>query len=259
MKPSGPERHGRFYATSERFYEGMLNAYDRSLKQVLARPRTTVIVAGLLLLATVYLYILIPKGFLPSEDIGQITGTTEAEQGISFEAMVGYHQALAAILRQDPNIRSFQSNVGAGGSRTGNYGTLTIYLKPRSERKMNPDEVIQKLRPKLATVPGIRVFLQNPPPIRIGGYSSKSQYQFALQSPDTNELYRYASDLEAKMRELPGLQDVSSDLQMKSPQIDIEINKDKASALGISAQQVENALSTAYAGTTDLHHPDPQQ
>ena len=248
MKPSGSERHGRFYAASERFYEGMLNTYDRSLKQVLARPRTTVIIAGLFFLATIYLYVLIPKGFLPSEDIGQITGTTEAEQGVSFEAMVEYHQALAAILRQDPNVRSFQSNVGAGGSRTGNYGTLTIYLKPRSERRMNPDEVIQKLRPKLATVPGIRVFLQNPPPIRIGGYSSKSQYQFALQSPDTNELYRYAFDLESKMRELPGLQDVSSDLQMKSPQIDIEINKDKASALGISAQQVENALSTAYAG-----------
>ena len=248
MKPSGSERHGRFYAASERFYEGMLNTYDRSLKQVLARPRTTVIVAGLLLLATIYLYVMIPKGFLPSEDIGQITGTTEAEQGVSFEAMVEYHQALAAILRQDPNVRSFQSNVGAGGSRTGNYGTLTIYLKPRSERKMNPDEVIQELRPKLATVPGIRVFLQNPPPIRIGGYSSKSQYQFALQSPDTKELYRYAFDLEARMRQLPGLQDVSSDLQMKNPQIDIEINRDKASALGVSAQQVENALSTAYAG-----------
>ncbi|MBA4389686.1 MAG: acriflavine resistance protein B [Syntrophus sp. (in: bacteria)] len=248
MKSSGSEKHGRFYAASERFYEGMLNTYDRSLKQVLARPRTTMIVAGLLLLATVYLYVIIPKGFLPSEDIGQITGITEAEQGVSFEAMVEYHQALAAILRQDPSVRSFQSNVGAGGSRTGNYGTLTIYLKPRSERKMNPDEVIQVLRPKLATVPGIKVFLQNPPPIRIGGYSSKSQYQFSLQSPDTSELYRYAYDLEARMRQLPGLQDVSSDLQMKNPQIDIEINRDKASALGVSAQQVEDALSTAYAG-----------
>ena len=248
MKPSGSEKHGRFYAVSERFYDRMLNTYDRSLKLVLARPRATMIIAGLLLLATVYLYVTIPKGFLPSEDIGQINGTTEAEQGVSFEAMVGYHQALAAILRQDPNVRSFQSNVGAGGARTGNYGTITIFLKPRSERRMNPDEVIQKLRPKLATVPGIRVFLQNPPPIRIGGYSSKSQYQFALQSPDTNELYRYASALEARMRQLPNLQDVSSDLQMKNPQIDIEINRDKASALGISAQQVENALSTAYAG-----------
>jgi HAE1 family hydrophobic/amphiphilic exporter-1 len=248
MKPSGAEKHGRFYAVSERFYDQMLVSYDRSLRLILARPRATMIIAGLLFLATVYLYLIIPKGFLPSEDIGQINGTTEAEQGVSFEAMVGYHQALTAILRQDPNVRSFQSNVGAGGARTGNYGTITIFLKPRSERRMNPDEVIQTLRPKLATVPGIRVFLQNPPPIRIGGYSSKSQYQFALQSPDTNELYRYASALEVRMRQLTNLQDVSSDLQMKNPQIEIEINKDKAATMGISAQQVENALATAYAG-----------
>jgi HAE1 family hydrophobic/amphiphilic exporter-1 len=248
LKPSGSERHGRLYVTAEHFFERMLHTYDRSLKQVLARPRATIIVAGLLLLATVYLFMTMPKGFLPSEDIGQINGTTEAEQGISFEAMVAYHQALAAILRQDPNVNSFQSNVGAGGTRTGNYGTFSIFLKPRSQRHLNPDEVIQELRPKLATVPGIRVFLQNPPPIRIGGYSSKSQYQFALQSPDTNDLYRYASVLESRVRQLPGLQDVSSDLQIKNPQVNIEINRDKASALGVSAQQVENALSTAYAG-----------
>jgi HAE1 family hydrophobic/amphiphilic exporter-1 len=245
MKPSGSERHGHLYAVSERFYERMLNTYDRSLKYVLSRPRSTVTVAGLLLLATIYLYVTIPKGFLPSEDIGQINGTTEAEQGISFEAMVGYHQALAAILRQDPNVRSFQSNVGG---RTGNSGSITIFLKPRSERRLNPDEIIQELRPKLASVPGIRVFLQNPPPIRIGGYSSKSQYQFALQSPDTKELYRNASALEGRMRQLPSLQDVSSDLQMQNPEVNIEINRDKASALGLAAQQVENALSTAYAG-----------
>ena len=209
----------------------MLNTYDQSLKQVMAHRRATIIVAGLLLVATVYLFVTMPKGFLPSEDTGQINGTTEAEQGISFEAMVAYHQVLATILRQDPNVKSFQSNVGAGGNRTGNYGTLSIFLKSRSQRRLSPDEVIQELRPKLATVPGIRVFLQNPPPIRIGGYSSKSQYQFALQSPDTNELYRDASLLEARMRQLPYLQDVSSDLQINNPQVNIEINRDKASAL----------------------------
>jgi HAE1 family hydrophobic/amphiphilic exporter-1 len=226
----------------------MLNTYDQSLKQVMAHRRATIIVAGLLVVATVYLFVTMPKGFLPSEDTGQINGTTEAEQGISFEAMVAYHQALATILRQDPNVKSFQSNVGAGGSRTGNYGTLSIFLKPRSQRRLSPDEVIQELRPKLATVPGIRVFLQNPPPIRIGGYTSKSQYQFALQSPDTNELYRDASLLEARMRQLPYLQDVSSDLQINNPQVNIEINRNKASVVGVSAQQIEDALSAAYAG-----------
>jgi HAE1 family hydrophobic/amphiphilic exporter-1 len=248
LKPSGSERHGRLYAISERFFERMLNTYDQSLKQVMAHRRATIIVAGLLLVATVYLFVTMPKGFLPSEDTGQINGTTEAEQGISFEAMVAYHQALATILRQDPNVKSFQSNVGAGGSRTGNYGTLSIFLKPRSQRRLSPDEVIQELRPKLATVPGIRVFLQNPPPIRIGGYTSKSQYQFALQSPDTNELYRDASLLEARMRQLPYLQDVSSDLQINNPQVNIEINRNKASVVGVSAQQIEDALSAAYAG-----------
>jgi HAE1 family hydrophobic/amphiphilic exporter-1 len=248
LHPAGSEKHGRVYAISERFFQGMANAYDRSLKQVLARPLTTLVVAGLLLLATVYLFMTIPKGFLPNQDIGQIIGTTEAEQGISFESMAAYHQALAAILRQDPNVDSFMSNIGAGGARvTGNYGNISILLKPRSQRLLSADEVIQELRPKLATVPGIRVFLQNPPPIRIGGYLSKSQYQFALQSPDTNELYRYASLLEVGMRQLPTLQDVSSDLQIKNPQVNIEINRDKASALGVTAQQIEGALSTAYS------------
>jgi HAE1 family hydrophobic/amphiphilic exporter-1 len=248
LKPSGPERHGRLYAISERFFEAMLKAYDHSLKQVLARPRTTMIVASLLLLATVYLFVTIPQGFLPSEDIGQIRGTTEAEQGTSFEAMTEYHQALSAIIRQDSNVHSYMSNVGATGGRvTGNYGNLSIVLKPRSERLLSADEVIQELRPKLATVPGIRVYLQNPPPIRIGGYTSKSQYQFALQSPDTNELYRYASVLEARMRELPNLQDVTGDLQIKNPQVRMQINRDKAAALGVSAEQIETALNTSYA------------
>ncbi len=249
LKPSAMAHHGRLYAFSERIFNGMLGLYQRSLKRVLSRPLATMVVAGLLLAATIYLFVVMPKGFLPSEDIGQIIGTTEAEQGISFEAMSAYHQALAAILRGDPNIRSFQSNVGAGFGRTGNYGSIAIFLKPRSQRRLGPDEVIQELRPKLARVPGIRVFLQNPPPIRIGGYGGKSPYQFALQSPDTSELYRYAFELEARMRQLPVLQDVSSDLQIKSPQVNVDIDRDKASALGISALQIENALSTAYAST----------
>jgi HAE1 family hydrophobic/amphiphilic exporter-1 len=250
LSPVNSVKHSRLYETSERFFQGMVKAYDRSLKQVLGHPLPTLAVAGVLLLATVYLFITIPKGFLPSEDIGQIIGTTEAEQGTSFEAMVVYHQAIAAILRQDPNVDAVMSNVGAQGGRvTGNYGSLSILLKPRSQRVLNADEVIQELRPKLATVPGIQVYLQNLPPIRIGGYMGKSQYQFALQSPDTNELYHYAPILEASMRQLPILQDVSSDMQIKNPQVNIEINRDKAAALGITAQQIEGALSMAYASS----------
>jgi hydrophobic/amphiphilic exporter-1 (mainly G- bacteria), HAE1 family len=248
LKPSAMAHHGRFYAVSERFFAKMLDVYDKSLKGVLARPRTTMIVAGIVLVITVYLFMVTPKGFLPNEDIGQIVGVTEAEQGTSFEAMVTYHQALADILRKDPNVKSVQSDVGGMGSRTGNNGRVTLFLKPRSERRLGPDEIIQELRPKLARVPGIRVFLQSPPPIRIGGYGGKSQYQFVLQSPDTSELYRYASAMEGRMRQLPGLQDVSSDLQIKNPEINIEIDRDKASSLGITAQQIEGALATAYSG-----------
>jgi HAE1 family hydrophobic/amphiphilic exporter-1 len=188
-----------------------------------------------------------PKGFLPSEDTGQIFGFTEAAQGISYEDMVRHQKAVAAIVRQDPNVQSFMSGVGAGGSIVANNtGRVFMLLKHRSERRLNADQVIQELRPKLSTVPGIQVFLQNFLPIRIGGMLTKSQYQFTLQSPEIEELYRYASLLEAKMRELPGFQDVTSDLQVKNPQVNVEIFRDRASALGLSAAEVEESLYSAY-------------
>jgi HAE1 family hydrophobic/amphiphilic exporter-1 len=248
LKHTDSDRHGRVYAASERFFKAMLDLYERTLRQVLSHPRSTVTAGVFLFVATIYLLVVMPKGFLPSDDAGMITGITEAEEGISFEAMTAYHRAVTAILRDDPNIESFQSNVGAGFGRTSNNGQINIFLKPRSERRLNPDEIIQELRPKLAAVPGIKVFLQNPPPIRIGGYGGKSQYQYALQSPDTDELYRYASILERGMHKLPGLQDVSSDLQMKNPRVMLDIDRDKASSMGVSASKIENALYTAYAG-----------
>ncbi len=162
--------------------------------------------------------------------------------------MIDHQKAVTEIVSKDPNIESFMSSVGAGGpNASGNTGRIFILLKPRSERRLNVDQVIQEFRPKLATVMGMRVFLQNLPPIRIGGQLTKSQYQFALQSPQTDELYRHASILESKMREVRGLQDVTSDLQIRNPEVKVEIYREKASALGVSAQQVEDALFTAYA------------
>jgi HAE1 family hydrophobic/amphiphilic exporter-1 len=188
-----------------------------------------------------------PKGFLPSEDTGQIFGFTEAAQGISFEDMVRHQKAVASVIQEDPNVESFMSGVGTGGITVAtNTGRVFIRLKPRSVRRLSADEVIQEFRPKFATVPGIQVFLQNVPPIRIGGMLTKSQYQFTLQGPDMDELYRYASILETKMHELPGFQDVTSDLEVKNPQVNIEILRDKASALGVTAEQVEDALYDAY-------------
>jgi HAE1 family hydrophobic/amphiphilic exporter-1 len=247
LRPAHSERHTRIYDLSERWFDGILGGYDRSLKIILEHRFATLVVSGLIFVATIFLFVIIPKGFLPSEDIGQIFGFTEAVQGISFDSMKEHQLKVAAIVRQDPNVGSFMSGVGPVGTLIGsNTGRVFIRLKPRSERSLSADEVIQELRPKLAQIPGVRAFLQNPPPIRIGGTLSKSQYQFTLQSPNTKDLYDYAPLLEAKLRELPILQDVTSDLQIKNPQVNIEINRDKASALGVTAQQVEDALYTAY-------------
>ncbi len=247
LRPPREERHNRVYMASERVFDGMREVYDWSLKKVLKYRLATLVLSLVLLVATGYLFVIVPKGFLPSEDTSQIFGFTEGAQGISFDDMAQHQKAVAAIVTQDSNIDSFMSSVGAGGPNTaGNTGRLFMRLKPRKERSLSADEVIEELRPKLAVVPGMRVYLQNLPPIRIGGQLTKSQYQFTLQSPDTDELYRGATQLETELRKLPGLQDINSDLQIKNPQLNVMINRDKASTLGVSAQQVEDALYTAY-------------
>jgi HAE1 family hydrophobic/amphiphilic exporter-1 len=247
LQPPAEAHHGRIYAFTERFFQGMLATYRWTLQRCLAHRLTVLLFSVLLLGVTAVLFVSVPKGFIPSEDTGQIIGFTEAAQDISFESMVRHQQQVAAIVRQNPNIDTFMSSVGTGGaSATGNTGRLGLMLKPRSERKLSADQIIQELRPKLASVPGIRVFLQNPPLIRIGGQLTKSFYQYTLQGSNTAELYRVSQDVQAKMAALPGLQDVTSDLQITSPKVRVEIDRDKASALGITASQVENALYDAY-------------
>ena len=247
LRPPSTERHGRLYMAMERFFNGMLQIYDRSLQAVMHYRRTTVGVVIVLTVVTVGLAIIIPKGFLPSEDTGQIFAFTEAAQGVSFADMKDKQQRLAAIVAQDPNVDAFMSSVGSGGSSaSSNAGRMNIRLKPRSERKLSADEIIQELRPKVASVPGIKMFMQNLPAIRIGGQLTKSQYQYTLQSPDTRALYKYAAELETKMRALSQLQDVTSDLQINNPQVNVEMDRDKASALGLSAQQIEDALYFSY-------------
>jgi HAE1 family hydrophobic/amphiphilic exporter-1 len=247
LRPPAEEHHGRLYQASERAFQGLFAGYRWSLDRVLHFRRATMIVSFLLLVATLWLLLTIPKGFLPSEDTGQIFGFTEAAQGISFESMGRHQQALADVVLKDPNVDAFSSSIGAGGSSVaGNQGRIFIRLKNRDQRRLSADEVIQELRVKAASTPGIRLFLQNPPPIRIGGQLTKSLYQLTLQSPDTDELYQRATGLEAKLRELPGLQDVTSDLQIQNPQVNVEIDRDRAVALGVTAGQVEDALYTAY-------------
>jgi len=261
IRPAGAEKHGRLYLLMERFFDKMLKTYERTLKLVLMHRLTILALTIVLTIATGFLFTKIPLGFLPSEDTGQIFAFTEAAEGISFEDMVKHQKALAAIVAEDPNIAAFMSAVGASGvSVANNSGRIIMRLKPRSERELSADEIIQELRLKISQVPGIMMFMQNLPTIRIGGRLTKSQYQFTLQSPDTGELYRAAMDLESKMRALPQLQDVTSDLQINNPQVNIDINRDKASALGITAQQVEDALYYAYGSrqVSTIYAPNNQ-
>ena len=239
---------GRLYDVTERGYEAMLNVYKHSLRWFLEHRGLTMLFLVVVVGLTVVLFRMVPKGFIPSEDRSIVYGPTEAAEGISFEAMKRLQQAVAEIVRQDPNVEAFMSNAGSrpGGIAGGNTGTLFMVLKPRSERTLSADEFIQQLRPKLAQVPGIRVFLQNPPAISVGGRISKSQYQYTLQGSDVEELYRIAPQLAAKIQTLPGFLDVTTDLQLRNPQVNIEINRDKASSLGISAEQIEDALYSAY-------------
>lgn len=247
LRPPAEEKHGRLYLLLERFFAGMLNLYERTLKTVLRHRFTTLVFTFILTIVTVALFKIIPWGFLPSDDIGGIFGFTEGQQGISFNDMVRHQQALADIIAKDPNVESFMSFVGPGGTRVGgNSGFMFIRLKPRDQRRLDADGVIQELRPKVMQVPGIMMFLQNPPPVRIGGQLTKAQYQFTLQSPDTDELYRVIPQMQEKMGKIPELQDVTNDLQITNPQVNVEIDRDKASAVSLTAQQIEDALYYAY-------------
>ncbi len=252
LRPPKEElHHGRLYRLSELGFDAMLSGYVRTLRPVMRHRVATMVILGLLLAGTAWLFLLVPAGFLPSEDIGSVFMFTEASQDISFDAMKAHQKALANIVLKDPYVDNLFSSIGASGpNATMNTGRIFMRLKPRSTRP-HVDDIIQELRPKLATIPGIRAFLQNLPPIRIGGQLTKSQYQFTLQTPDMHELYRDAPLLESKLRGLPELQDVTSDLQITSPQVNVQIDRDKASTLGVTATQVEDALYNAY-GTRQI-------
>jgi HAE1 family hydrophobic/amphiphilic exporter-1 len=248
LKAAGNRQPGRFYVASERFFRWMIRGYRRGLTWFLGHRRGTMLFLAVVMALTFWLFKIVPKGFIPSEDRAQIFALTEAAEDISWDSMQRHQQALAEIVSRDPNVESFMSSAGArAGSITGsNSGVLFIRLKPRSERRLTVDEIIEELRPKLAEVPGIRVFMQNLPPIQIGGRLTKSQYQYTLQSTDIQELYTHAPLFAEKLRSLPGFQDVTTDLQLKNPQVNVEIDRDKAATLGISALQIEDALYSAY-------------
>jgi HAE1 family hydrophobic/amphiphilic exporter-1 len=246
LRPHANAKHGRLYNITESGYEWLVKRYETSLLWVMNHRPGMLVFSALILAGTVVLFMIIPKGFLPSQDIGQMFVTTEAAQGSSFDDMVARQGKIAAIMVADTNIGQFMSAVGGSSTISGaNQGRLFIGLQPRDQR-LGVDDIIKELRPKLAKVPGMVVYMQNPPAIQIGGRVSKSLYQFTMQSSDIATLYPAADRLVAEARQSPQLQDVTSDLMLGNPQASVEINRERASSLGINAQQVEMALYNAY-------------
>jgi hydrophobic/amphiphilic exporter-1 (mainly G- bacteria), HAE1 family len=245
LKPPGQQQN-RLYRASERFFDGMLHLYDRTLQWTLGHRRTTMVALLLTFAFTAYFFLVIPKGFIPTEDNGTIFAFTETAQDISFDAMQEKQRAVADIIRHDPAVQQSMSFIGAAGSSVVlNNGRVFSLLTPRKDRP-HAEKIIERLRPQLATVPGIRVYPQILPTIRIGGQLTKAVYQYTLQDTDTQELYHWAPILYDRLRQLPGLQDVNTDLQITSPQITVEIDRNKASSLDVSADQIESALGAAY-------------
>ena len=239
-------RHGKFYTTTERFLEGMRSLYERTLHASLRHRKSTVGIAGLMVVLTTLLAWHLPQGFIPTDDNGQIRAPTEASQDISFDEMIRHQETAAAIVAQNPNIAAFMSSVaGGGGMNAMNAGSMFMRLKDRNERKPVGD-VIQDLRRDLAKIPGLRVYPQQPPPIRIGGQQSRALYQFTLFASDLNQLYATARDMEARIRGVDAVMDVNSDLQISSPQARIVIDRDRAATLGLTPQQIEDSLYSAY-------------
>lgn len=236
-------QHGRLYNLLESPFQIMYRAYNATLRMVLRHQRLTILGAGIILAATVYLFVGLPTGFFPVADNDQFTTRIQADQGISWESMRQHTLDVMKIVDSIPEPHTAAAFAGGGA---GNTGQIFNHIVPREQRKRSVQEIIDALRPEVAKVPGVKVFLQNPPAINIGARPANSLYQLALEGTDTAELYRYAPILARKLSQSPLLKDVNTDLQVENPQVNVVIDRDKASSLGISAQQIEDALYTAY-------------
>ena len=235
--------HGRLYQATERIYTGALRGYLRSLEWVMQRRGFALVVFAVVLGATAWLAIIVPKGFIPSEDTAQLRGTSEAAEGTSFDAMLHYQQEAGAIVQADSDVVGFMSSLGGSSI---NQGRFFLHLKPIRERTRSADDIATALSARMASVPGMRVFFQNPPPISIGGRTTKSLYQYTLQGPDITELYKTAATLETRLGQTSELRNVTTDLLIKNPEVRVRIDRERATAYGLTMTQVEQALYDAY-------------
>jgi len=246
LKPDRDKQHGRWYNLTERGFERLLHGYERSLAWAMAHRPAGLVFSLLILVLTGVLFVVVPKGLFPSDDTGLLMGTTEAAQGTSYQEMVRLQLLAAAAAARDPYVQGFMSSVGSGGpSSASNQGGLFFALTPASTRP-RADKVAAELSRRLSGIPGLAVFIQNPPSIRMGGRSSKSLYQFTLQSSDVNALYSSAQQLMVKMRQLPGVTDVTTDMLNQNPQVTVQIDRTKAAQLGVTPMAVEQALASAF-------------
>jgi HAE1 family hydrophobic/amphiphilic exporter-1 len=239
------EKHGKLYQATERMFDGMLAFYERGLRLALRQRALTLIGSLAILAATVWLFIAVPKGFIPNEDQNEVRISLESAQGTSFPELVRHQRIAMDIVAKDPRVATFFSFVGRGGAN--NSSVISLRLVPKGQRKASIDDVMNDLRPKLNAIPGFRVSLQNPPPIRLGGRQANSQYQYTMQAADTAVLYDASQKMMEKMRTLPGFVDVNTDLFLRNPTVNVEIDRDRAATLGLTPNQVEDALYSSYA------------
>jgi HAE1 family hydrophobic/amphiphilic exporter-1 len=244
LRSSHGRDQGKFYRRTEEMYEAWLRAYERSLAWVMARRRATLVFSAVILVLTGILFVVAPKGLFPTDDTGQLLGTTEAAEGVSFNALIEDQQRIAAKIAEHPDVKSVTSAVGT--TAAANQGQLTIDLKPLHDRSKSAQEIARELSAASLDVPGITLFIQNPPAISIGGLASKSLYQYTLLSGDLTTLNRSARALEARLRALSSLVNVTSDLLIENPQVTVDIDREQAGQLGVSASEIENTLYDAY-------------
>jgi hydrophobe/amphiphile efflux-1 (HAE1) family protein len=247
-----PERedHTKLYYVFERGFNRVRDAYGRTLTWSVDHWGTMLVTGGLILALTGYLFVIIPKGFIPAEDTGMIIASTMAPEGVTFDQLQSLQDRVVRLVKANPNVAAAMSSAGQGrgGVSGGNIGRMFIRLKPQEERKISADAVLQQLRMAVAPVKEMQVFFQNPPAIRIGSLGGSGEYQYVLQGTDIDELDKEAEKFEPKLSAVPGVQDVNSSLELSNPQINITINRDVASALGVSAEQIQSALYKAYGG-----------
>jgi hydrophobic/amphiphilic exporter-1 (mainly G- bacteria), HAE1 family len=239
------DQHGKLYQWSERCFDAMLHAYERGLDLAMAWRRTTLVIFFATLALSVYLFVVIPKGFFPQQDNGLITATSESSQDISFEAMKAKQEALSKIVMADPDVATVAMAIGGNG-RAGNNGSLFITLKPRDERTASAQQIIARLRPKLAKVEGANLYMQAAQDVRLGGRPTRTQFEFTLQDANLDELNQWAPKILAKMQTLPELRDVATDQQTEGTTLQLKIDRDTASRYGITAQLIDDTLYDAF-------------